>query len=93
MKETFYPIIESMIALQNKLCRCAKNRNSRFLRSYHAQISHLIVHLVYLLLYWGHIWTLKRNFLKENKKPFTTIKTTTNYKNFSQQYITISLLY
>ena len=29
------------------------------------------------------IWTLKRNFVKENKKPFKAIKTTTKHKNLS----------
>ena len=30
--------------------------------------------------------TLKRNFVKENKKPFTAIKATTSHKNSSQRY-------
>ena len=34
------------------------------------------------------IQTLKRNFVKENKKPFKAIKTTTKHKNLSQIYIT-----
>ena len=31
---------------------------------------------------------LKRNFVKENKKPFKAIKTTAKHKNLSQIYIT-----
>ena len=34
------------------------------------------------------IQTLKRNFVKEDKKPFKAIKTTTKHKTFSQIYIT-----
>ena len=34
------------------------------------------------------IQTLKRNFVKEDKKPFKAIKTATKHKTFSQIYIT-----
>ena len=33
------------------------------------------------------------NFVKENKKPFTAIKTTTKHKNFSERYIIALLSY
>ena len=39
------------------------------------------------------IWTLKRNFVKENKKPFAAINTTTNHKNASQRHIAASSSY
>ena len=34
------------------------------------------------------IWTLKKDFGKENKKPFAAIKTTIKHKNLSPIYIT-----
>ena len=39
------------------------------------------------------IWTLKRNFVKENKKPFAAINTTTNHKNAPQRHIAASSSY
>ena len=42
-------------------------------------------------LSYSGIWTLKKNFVKENKKTFRAIKTTTNHKNLSKRFITTSI--
>ena len=39
---------------------------------------------IYFIVY---LWSLKNNFVKENKKPFKAIKSTTKHKNLSQIYI------
>ena len=58
--------MKSLTAMQSKLGRCAKNQNCVFIETYGGQIYYLLIHLSSL-----YIWTLKKDFVKENKKPFT----------------------
>ena len=79
-----------IIALQNKLSRlslkCEKNHNCEFIRTYCAQVFHLLINLSSLTfaLYTYRPW--KRNFVKGNKKPFRAIKTITKHENLSDKF-------
>ena len=56
-------IMKPLMTLQNKLCRYAKNKKFP------------IISLIFVLYKYG---PSSRNFVKENEKPFTAIKTIIN---------------
>ena len=78
-----------MIAFQNKLCwlslEYVKNQ------WVHPNLQRSSVSFTYLFKFnyfcFVDVWTLKKNFVEENKKPFTAIKTTATHNNFTQIYI------
>ena len=79
LSETF--VLKKFLPNQKKLCRwsrkCPQNKNCGFTRINRKRPSDLRIYLLLFIL----AFILKNNFIKENRKPFTAIKTPTKYKN------------
>ena len=82
-------------------CRknCVSHRSSvqriKIVDSSELTAAKFLIYLSFKFTYFFIVdmWTLKMNFVKENKKPFTAIKTTAKHKNFSERYIIKLLSY